>query len=251
MAEYRIDELAQAGGATVRNIRVYQDRGLLPPPRREGRVGIYTDVHLARLRLIGSLLERGFTMAHISELLTAWEHGRDLSHVLGLESALVGPWSQEVPTYRTADELRAMMGGAVTAEQLDRAVRLGLIEPEGDRYTVPSPRLLHAGAELVRIGVSMDDVLDIAERLRADTDRIAARFVGVVAEQILASKEPGWLPSDRELPELAELVERLRPLVGASVQASLAASMDRAVTRWLGDRVTELTTHESDRRRSG
>ncbi|MFB9386717.1 MerR family transcriptional regulator [Pseudonocardia petroleophila] len=37
--EYRIDELAHTAGTTVRNIRAYQDRGLLPPPRRVGRVG--------------------------------------------------------------------------------------------------------------------------------------------------------------------------------------------------------------------
>ena len=44
MAEYRIDDLAREAGTTVRNVRVYQDRGLLPPPRREGRAGIYSDV---------------------------------------------------------------------------------------------------------------------------------------------------------------------------------------------------------------
>lgn len=33
MTEYRIDELARLAGSTVRNIRAYQDRGLLPPPR--------------------------------------------------------------------------------------------------------------------------------------------------------------------------------------------------------------------------
>ena len=30
MAEYRIDDLARAAGTTVRNVRAYQDRGLLP-----------------------------------------------------------------------------------------------------------------------------------------------------------------------------------------------------------------------------
>ena len=60
-ASTRIDELARLAGATVRNIRVYQDRGLLAPPRRDGRVGIYTDAHLARLRLIGQLYKRGYS----------------------------------------------------------------------------------------------------------------------------------------------------------------------------------------------
>src|SRR5204863_6803631 len=67
VAEYRIDDLARAAGTTVRNVRVYQDRGLLPPPRREGRTGLYGEPHLARLRLIGQLLEKGYTFAHIAE----------------------------------------------------------------------------------------------------------------------------------------------------------------------------------------
>jgi DNA-binding transcriptional MerR regulator len=85
VAEYRIDDLARAAGTTVRNVRVYQDRGLLPPPRREGRTGIYGEAHLARLRLIGQLLERGYTFAHIGEFLEAWQRGRNLTDLLGLE----------------------------------------------------------------------------------------------------------------------------------------------------------------------
>src|SRR5215469_3709712 len=86
--EYRIDELARAAGTTVRNVRAYQDRGLLPPPRRHGRVGLYSEVHLARLRLLGQLLDRGFTMNNIRDLLAAWESGQNVADLLGLEAAL-------------------------------------------------------------------------------------------------------------------------------------------------------------------
>jgi len=37
--EYRIGELAREAGITVRTLRYYQERKLLPPPRREGRIG--------------------------------------------------------------------------------------------------------------------------------------------------------------------------------------------------------------------
>ena len=37
------------------------------------------------------MLERGYTSANILEMLTAWEHGRDLGQLLGLERALVPP----------------------------------------------------------------------------------------------------------------------------------------------------------------
>src|SRR5690606_6781413 len=41
--EYRIGELAEAAGLPVRTLRYYQERRLLPPPRREGRVGLYSE----------------------------------------------------------------------------------------------------------------------------------------------------------------------------------------------------------------
>ena len=69
--EYSIDELARVAGTTVRNVRAYQDRGILPPPERRGRNGIYNHTHLARLRIIGQLLARGYSIANIGELIEA------------------------------------------------------------------------------------------------------------------------------------------------------------------------------------
>lgn len=34
--DQRIEELAEVAETTVRNVRAYQERGLLPSPRREG-----------------------------------------------------------------------------------------------------------------------------------------------------------------------------------------------------------------------
>src|SRR5215831_16920692 len=133
MGEYRIDELARLAATTVRNVRVYQDRGLLAPPRRQGRVGIYTDAHLARLRLIGQLLRRGYTFANIAELLAAWERGGGVADIFHLESVIGDPWSDEVPGYVTAEGLSDLFGAEVTEENLDRAVALGAVEPDGDR----------------------------------------------------------------------------------------------------------------------
>ncbi|MFF3554525.1 MerR family transcriptional regulator [Streptomyces tsukubensis] len=84
VAEYRIEDLAQLSGATVRTIRAYQDRGLLPKPERRGRSNVYGAAHLTRLRQIAGLLDRGYTLASIRELLEAWDTGRGLGGVLGL-----------------------------------------------------------------------------------------------------------------------------------------------------------------------
>ncbi len=83
-AEYRIDDLARAAGTSVRNVRAYQDRGLLHRPRRVGRVAVYDESHLSRLRIVGELLDRGYTLGNIKELLTAWDAGQSLDALLGL-----------------------------------------------------------------------------------------------------------------------------------------------------------------------
>ena len=79
----RIEDLADETGTTVRNIRVYQERGLLPPPVRRGRTVYYGPEHTERLKLILRLLDRGYTFATIEELLLAEKHGfTDTGHEL-------------------------------------------------------------------------------------------------------------------------------------------------------------------------
>ncbi|MBV9409965.1 MAG: MerR family transcriptional regulator [Acidimicrobiia bacterium] len=240
--EYRIDELAREAGTTVRNVRAYQDRGLLPPPRRSGRVGLYTDAHLARLRLIGQLLDRGFTLGNIAELITAWEQGQDLAELLGLEAELVQPWSDEVATTISLDDLNELFGQDDDA--LREAVKLGLLEPEegGDGFSVPSPRLLHAGAELVAAGIPLDAVLNHARQLARDTDRIAARFVELVSANVFEPYGDRPFPA-KDVPRLAELLRRLRPLAETTVDAYLARAMEQRLARELGNHYNRLMGH--------
>jgi DNA-binding transcriptional MerR regulator len=237
--EYRIDELAQRAGTTVRNVRAYQDRGLLAPPRRVGRVGIYDDRHLSRLRLINQLLERGYSLANIAELVTAWEQGHNLGELIGLEAAHTGPWSDEVPITVDAADLAAVFGEDDRA--LDTAIRLGIIEPDGERFRINSPRLFQAGAELVAAGIPLDAVMANARALQRDMDRVAARFVQLVTTHVF---DPlgDRLPKE-EVPRLAEVVQRLRPLAQMAVDAELARAMERQVRAQLGDRLGRLLDH--------
>ena len=241
--EFRIDELAREAGTTVRNVRAYQDRGLLPPPRRSGRVGLYTDAHLARLRLIGQLLERGYTLGNIDELISAWEQGQDLRELIGLEAELVQPWSDEQAMTISLEDLNEIFGE--DADALREAVKLGLLEPEddgGQRFRVPSPRLLHAGAELVAAGIPLDAVLNHARQLARDTDRIAARFVELVSANVFEPYGDRPFPA-KDVPRLAELLRRLRPLAETTVDAYLARAMEQRMARELGEHYDRLMGH--------
>jgi DNA-binding transcriptional MerR regulator len=254
--EYRIDDLARLAGTTVRNVRAYQDRGLLPSPRRQGRIALYSEAHLARLRLISQMLERGYGLANIRELVDAWETGQDVGDLLGLEAALAGPWSDESPLVLEATELAAMFGapgpeapqpgaGSAGAEEpevstaIAGALAAGVLERQEDgRYLVRSPRLLAIAAELIGAGIPLAAVLELGRALFADVDTIARRFVDVVATHVFDPVgEP--LPAE-EVPRLAEVVRRLRPLAQESVDTVLAEAMERHVTEELRVRLTRM-----------
>jgi DNA-binding transcriptional MerR regulator len=243
MGEYRIDELARLAATNVRNVRVYQDRGLLDPPRRDGRVGIYTDAHLARLRLIGQLLKRGFTFANIGELLAVWERGGDLAEILNLESAIGHPWSDEIAGHVTADWLTETFGAQVTEENLTRAVALGVLEPDGARFRVPSPRLLSAGAELAAAGMTLGDVLDLAERLRAHVNAAAREMATTVTSHVLAGHVRDGRLAGQDIAEVAAITRRLRPLAQIAVDAMLAQAMADSLQEALGDHFAAVLEH--------
>src|SRR5260370_39788255 len=107
--EWTIDELARKAGTTTRNIRSYQTKGILPPPRMVGRVGYYSEGHLARLKYTAGLQERGFSLAAIGCLLSAWEEGRRLQDGLGFEGARAAPWSDQGPHRFTREQVRPIV----------------------------------------------------------------------------------------------------------------------------------------------
>lgn len=224
-----IDELARRAGVTTRTIRNHQTAGLLPPPRLVGRVGRYDEGHLARLRLVAQLQEQGYSLAGIAGLLEAWERGRSLADVLGFEQALTAPWTDEEPRVVSAAHLFELFPESATRPDLIlRAVELGLLAPDGAEVRLPSPRLVHAGAELVAVGVPLAAALDEVAALRDDLDRVARRFVLLFEDHVWKPFADAGMPA-HDLPRVTEALNRIRPLAAATVQAVLARAMEHRV----------------------
>lgn len=235
-AEYRIEDLAHLSGATVRTIRAYQDRGLLPRPERRGRANVYGAAHLTRLRQIADLLDRGYTLSSIKELLEAWDAGRGLGGVLGLVAEVQGPWTDEETTRITRAELDAAFGGAPDERALAEAVELGVLEPvpgARDEFLVPSPQELAVAVELYAEGVPLRAISAHLRELRLQVEHIASRFLEFTTEHVFARYLEHGPPSDAEAAEAASLVRRLRPLARQTVDAELARAMQLFATRHL------------------
>ncbi|MGW3512285.1 MerR family transcriptional regulator [Streptomyces sp. NPDC000994] len=204
-----MEELARLAGITVRTLRFYRERKLIPPPRREGRIAWYDDHHLARLRTISALLERGHTLNGVAELAEAFDHGRDVGDLLGL-----GAPTEETPVRLTPEELADHFAGEVTAENLAAAMELGYLGTDGDELVHISRRLLDVSAALVREGIPLAEVLEAGRRVREHADALAELFTALIL---------------RHGPE--DDLKRLRPLAKSVVEAEVSMALDRRLRK--------------------
>ncbi|MEU9730573.1 MerR family transcriptional regulator [Streptomyces sp. NPDC048002] len=203
-----MEELADLAGITVRTLRFYRERGLIHPPRREGRIAWYDDRHLARLRTISTLLERGHTLSGIAELAEALDHGRDVADLLGVTP------TEEEPVRLTPEELAARFEGQVTAENLAAALDLGYLATDGGEIVHISRRLLDVSAALVREGIPLAEVLAAGKELRAHADVLADLFADLILRHA----------AEEDLP-------RLRPLARSVVEAEMSLALDRRLRK--------------------
>ncbi|WP_449350925.1 MerR family transcriptional regulator [Streptomyces shaanxiensis] len=203
-----MEELARLAGITVRTLRFYRERKLIPPPRREGRIAWYDDHHLARLRTIAALLERGHTLTGIAELAEALDHGKDVADVLGVTP------TEEEPVRLTPEELAARFEGEVTAENLAAALDLGYLGTDGDEIVHISRRLLDVSSALVREGIPLAEVLTAGQQVRAHVDALAEMFADLVLRHTTEDD-----------------LHRLRPLARSVVEAELSLALDRRLRK--------------------
>lgn len=197
-----VDELAQRAEVPVRTIREYQTIGLLPPPDRRGRVGIYRRTHLARLELIGRLQRRGYSLAGIGDLLASWRDGADLGEVLGLAADQL-VHLDEPGTPASLDQLTRLLPELVP-HRLEDLLSVGLVEAcAPERYCIPSPSLLQLTMDLLGAGYRTDRVLDLLRTVHDAAAAVAATTVDLL----------GHRPDDLDPDVLVALATRGRGLL--------------------------------------
>ncbi|GGZ33873.1 transcriptional regulator [Streptomyces inusitatus] len=215
-----VDELAARAGVTVRTIRFYGSRGLLPPPAiGPRRVGRYGPGHLSRLALIEELRHQGMTLAAIERYLERLPE--DLSpHELALHRALVASWAPD-PAERTAHaELERRAGRPLAEEDVDRLAAMGALRraEEPGCYLV-DPGLLRLGVRLLDVPIGYETIL-AARTVLAEHTRSAAR------ELTRLFRDEVWEPYREREPDpeqVAAMRSRSAPMRPLVVQALVTA----------------------------
>lgn len=211
---WRIDDLAQRAGVTVDTIRFYQREHLLPGGERAGRAKLYGPAHLERLRRIRDLQARRFSLAAIKAFFDAEQPG--------LVEGIFG--SDGGPSY-TLDELVQIAGLPDPLVDALRGVAL-LRDPADfgrDTYDALDLDVLRAVAELRRLGIPDDVIVEVAALYVAGVEAVQARVVGIFTGGGARDWDPDELHEFRQraAASAGDLITRITRLIEYVHQRSL------------------------------
>jgi DNA-binding transcriptional MerR regulator len=221
-----VDELAARAGVTVRTVRFYSTRGLLPPPEiGPRRVGRYGPGHLARLALIEELQRQGMTLAGIER------HLRGLpddvtAHDLALERAVVASWAPESAETVPRAELERLAGRALDTADLDRLAQLGVVDRAGEDAYRADTGLLRLCVELLDMPFAQETLLEAREVLLEHSRAAAQALSGLLRE---ASAE-------QDTDAVRSLSAHMQPLVVQALLTAFQRSLRQELRSWLGGR---------------
>lgn len=228
--ELTIDQLAARVRMTVRNVRAYAARGLLPPPRLVGRTGYYGPEHVARLTLVREMLAEGYPLAMIERTLTS-SPTTGSTATLALQRALLAPWLPPEPQDVTGAQLADRAGVPQDDALVDQLVALGLVTrlPDG-RLRVLDPQLLQAGLQVVHLGVDPQALIEAQARVIELVRQIADTYVDMFRATAWRSLVADGDPAAR-LEQVRDTVSRLQPAAAQALLASFRTEMAAAVER--------------------
>jgi DNA-binding transcriptional MerR regulator len=233
-----VDELAARVGVTVRNVRAYSARGLLPPPRLVGRTGYYGREHVARLLLVREMLAEGYSLAMIERTLESAPRTAS-STTLALHRALLSPWLPPEPETMTGAELAARAGVPEDTGLVDRLVDLGLVERAEDGVLrVLDPALLTAGLQVVALGVAPAELIEAQQRVNEHVREIAHTYVAMFLRSDWESLVKTGGPD--QLEQVRDTVARLQPAAAQALLAAFRTEMAAAVAEAVETVLTRL-----------
>ncbi|MCL6735733.1 MerR family transcriptional regulator [Streptomyces neyagawaensis] len=217
-----VDELAARAGVTVRTVRFYSTKGLLPPPViGPRRVGRYGRGHLARLALIEELQRQGMTLAAIERYLR--QLPPDLSpRDLALQRAVVASWAPDAVETVTREELEPRAGRPLDEDDVERLTAMGLVERDGDGFRV-DPGLLRLGVELLDVPLSQESIL-AARNVLIEHARAAAHELSGLFRDAVAERDPQAVKS---------LSAHMQPLVVQALLTTFQRSLRDELREWL------------------
>ncbi|MEU1148049.1 MerR family transcriptional regulator [Streptomyces sp. NPDC005863] len=228
---YTVDELAARAGVTVRTIRFYGTKGLLPPPViGPRRVGHYGREHLSRLALIEELQLQGMTLAAIERYLEQLPAGLS-AHDLAIHRAVVASWAPDSAEDVSHPELERRAGRALGDEDLERLAAMGVVAltRTPGTYRVDLG-LLRLGVQLLDVPIAHETILAARTVLMEHTRSAAHELSRLFRDEV---RGPERESDPAHVAAMRSLSAHMQPMVVQALVTAFQRSLKEELREWL------------------
>jgi len=247
LADYRVDELAAEAGVSVEALRSYQSKGLLPPPRHEGRVAIYGDAHVARLREILDLKHQGYSLRMIAHLLIEQVPPAPSVPVLADTFSSAGDAEERLTLRQVAERTR------VPPSMLRSLEASGVLQPRNDDivrpYSTADVKAVRMLLSLISGGLPIEEFMAVArtqiETNKAVADGAIGLFFTYVREPMLDSGLPDDEEAERLVSALALMLQATTTLIAYNFQRRVLNGISAELERRGATKELEVLHRES------
>ena len=227
-----LNELTARVAISVRNIRFYTTKGLVPPPIRRGRRGYYSKDHVARLELITELQAHGFTLAAISGYVANIPSDAT-PETIALHRTLLAPWMPDVPETISRNELDRRAGRALSEDDLDTLNALGIVHRTRQGKYQATVSHLSVGIALLDLGLPFEAAMAAQKIFTSHGREIAEELTEVFRTQVW----PAYKEGDGSPEQLRAMVEKFKPVT----VAALVNAYESAVNETKRETITRRT----------
>lgn len=218
-----LDELTRRVDISVRNVRFYTTKGLVPPPVRKGRSGYYSAEHVVRLELVRELQAHGFTLSAIEGYMARIPAGAS-PETIALHRTLLAPWMAELPETMSRRELVRRSGRPLSDDDLDTLNALGVVFPTKQGRFQVAPAHLAVGVALLDLGMPFEAALAAQDIFTAHGRAIADELTELFRTQVW----PAYKETGSSADELREVVEKFKPVSIAALVTAYQSAVDEA-----------------------
>ena len=257
MVEYRVDELAGEAGVSVEVLRSYQSKGLLPPPRHEGRVAYYDDRHLSRLREILDLKHQGYSLRMIGHLL-----GAGVSDAAGVTAApatsvladTFGDADEEPLTLReVAERVRVHPGLLRSLEASGVLIPSVTVAGDERRYSLSDVRAVRMLLSLISGGLPIEEFMRVARTQIEASDAVAQGAIDLFLHYVRDPMIDAGVDEDEEAEQLvaalALMLQATTTLISYNFQRRVLNGVMAELERRGATKELEVLRREARRRR--
>lgn len=220
-----VDELAARADVSVRTVRFYAGKRLLPPPRLSGRTGLYGPHHLARLALIRDLTDAGYTLAAVTQFMDSLPEGAD-PEAVRLFGTLLTPWVAEEPVRWTHAELAEALDREVDDALIAQLTQAEVLTPDAEGGVSLTPSQLEMGRRLLALDAPLDALIEAGQVIREHAGRLAEDLQRIFRTRIMAGSASD---DGEERQRLRALSAALRPLTIQSIVTAYTEALEREV----------------------